>query len=211
MSNLSTDPQSIRITGRPDPELGICTFHISESLYQGSYHCRSSEEAQGSPLLEKLLAKPAIAQVLVQGNKLTVQKVGDEEWSTLGKEVASVVRESLSDDQPAIAIRETKEPEPNTSQIVSKTDLDHPLAQAVQDLLDQEINPSLASHGGEVKLIAIQEQKAVLEFSGGCQGCSMASQTIKQGIEVALKKKVPGVVGVIDVTDHTQGINPYYS
>lgn len=74
-----------------------------------------------------------------------------------------------------------------------------------------EINPQLASHGGEVSLVKMDGKVAVLKFGGGCQGCSSVDLTLKQGVEKTLLEKVPGLEGVMDVTDHTDTSNAYYS
>ncbi len=79
-------------------------------------------------------------------------------------------------------------------------------------LLETEINPSLASHGGRVALVEITEKmEAVLAFGGGCQGCGMADVTLKQGIEQTLIRNIPEITAVLDATDHQSGQNPYYA
>ena len=87
----------------------------------------------------------------------------------------------------------------------------HPLAGRVQELLDDRINPGLASHGGVVSLVDIQEARVVLRFGGGCQGCGMADLTLKEGVSAQLKQQIPEITEVIDVTDHAAGENPYYT
>ncbi len=87
----------------------------------------------------------------------------------------------------------------------------HPLAGRVQELLDDRINPGLASHGGVVSLVDIQEARVVLRFGGGCQGCGMADLTLKEGVSAQLKQQIPEITEVIDVTDHAAGENPYYA
>ena len=77
-------------------------------------------------------------------------------------------------------------------------------------VLEQQINPAIASHGGHAELVAVEENIAYLRLSGGCQGCGMASVTLSQGIEVAILDSVPEITEVIDVTDHATGSNPYY-
>jgi Fe/S biogenesis protein NfuA len=89
-------------------------------------------------------------------------------------------------------------------------DLSGPVPQRVQQVLDQQINPSLASHGGQATLVAIEESTAYLRLGGGCVGCGMATVTLSQGIEVAIKEAVPEIEHVVDVTDHASGTNPYY-
>jgi Fe/S biogenesis protein NfuA len=87
-----------------------------------------------------------------------------------------------------------------------------PLEERVGWLLDTEINPALASHGGRVALVEITEQKeVVLQFGGGCHGCGMADVTLKQGIEQTLTQRIPEITAVKDATDHRAGTNPYYA
>jgi Fe/S biogenesis protein NfuA len=85
-----------------------------------------------------------------------------------------------------------------------------PLASAVQRLIDDEINPALASHGGFVHLLELKEGVAHVELGGGCQGCGMAHVTLKRGIEARIREALPEVKEVVDVTDHTGGANPYF-
>jgi Fe/S biogenesis protein NfuA len=85
-----------------------------------------------------------------------------------------------------------------------------PVAEAVQKALDEKINPAVASHGGYIDLVAVEEDTAYLRFGGGCQGCGMVNVTLKQGVERILFTEVPGLTRVMDVTDHASGTNPYY-
>jgi Fe/S biogenesis protein NfuA len=89
-------------------------------------------------------------------------------------------------------------------------DLTGDVAQRVLQVLDDQINPSIASHGGHAELVAVEEDTAFLRLSGGCQGCGMASVTLTQGIEVVIKEQVPEILKVVDVTDHASGENPYF-
>jgi Fe/S biogenesis protein NfuA len=89
-------------------------------------------------------------------------------------------------------------------------DLSGPVAQRVTQVLEQQINPSIASHGGEAQLVAVEDDTVYLRLGGGCVGCGMASVTLSQGIEVAIKDAVPEITTVVDVTDHASGTNPYY-
>jgi Fe/S biogenesis protein NfuA len=89
-------------------------------------------------------------------------------------------------------------------------DLTGDVAQRVIQVLDQQINPSIASHGGRADLVAVEDGAAFLRLSGGCAGCGMATVTLSQGIEVAIRDAVPEIDRVVDVTDHSSGTNPYY-
>ena len=89
-------------------------------------------------------------------------------------------------------------------------DLSGDVPQRVMQVLDSQINPSIAAHGGHAQLVAVEGDTAYLRLSGGCQGCGMASVTLSQGIEVLLKENVPEIQRVVDVTDHASGTNPYF-
>lgn len=84
------------------------------------------------------------------------------------------------------------------------------IAANVQHVLEEQVNPALATHGGEAVLIDVQDGIAYLELTGGCQGCSMADATLKNGIETSIRESVPGILGVRDVTEHAKGRNPYF-
>lgn len=85
-----------------------------------------------------------------------------------------------------------------------------PVAMSVQRVLDDEINPNIAGHGGWVQLLDVRSGTAYVQMGGGCQGCGMASVTLKQGVEVAIKRAVPEILAVLDTTDHASGTNPFY-
>lgn len=85
-----------------------------------------------------------------------------------------------------------------------------PLSQAIQKVFDDEINPQVASHGGWVSLLEVKDDVAYIQLGGGCQGCGMVDVTLKQGIEVVLKERVPQIREIVDTTDHAGGNNPYY-
>jgi len=87
------------------------------------------------------------------------------------------------------------------------------LARRAIAVLDEQVNPSIASHGGRADLVALDDKTAVayIKMSGGCQGCSMSRMTLTQGIETALKGAIPELTDVRDVTDHASGVNPFYA
>ncbi|MCZ7530301.1 MAG: NifU family protein [Acidimicrobiia bacterium] len=104
-----------------------------------------------------------------------------------------------------------QQPEPRHRRLRrSAPDLSGDLAQQVISILETQINPAIASHGGMAELVAVEEGIAYLRLGGGCQGCGMASVTLSQGIEVALTEAIPEIIEVRDVTDHASGENPFY-
>jgi Fe/S biogenesis protein NfuA len=90
-------------------------------------------------------------------------------------------------------------------------ELSGPLAEQVQQVLAEQINPAIAGHGGGAELVGIDGTVAYLRLSGGCQGCGMAQVTLRQGIEKALLDAIDELTAIVDVTDHESGESPYYA
>lgn len=88
---------------------------------------------------------------------------------------------------------------------------DDPLAQRVQDVLDQHINPGVAGHGGSVSLQKLEGDTIYISMGGGCQGCASSQLTLKMGVERLMKEHVPEIKHILDITDHAAGENPYYT
>jgi Fe/S biogenesis protein NfuA len=105
-----------------------------------------------------------------------------------------------------------EEAAPNVPPEVLAQGIDGLLARRVVAVLEQSVNPAIASHGGRADLVALDEGDgtAYLRLSGGCQGCAMSQMTLRQGIETALLEEVPELTRVLDVTDHGSGENPFY-
>jgi Fe/S biogenesis protein NfuA len=81
----------------------------------------------------------------------------------------------------------------------------------VEQIFRADINPMVARHGGKVELVDVQDATVVVRLMGGCQGCGMATVTLRQGIETALRQALPSIRGIRDITDHESGKNPYYA
>jgi Fe/S biogenesis protein NfuA len=80
----------------------------------------------------------------------------------------------------------------------------------VRQLLDQQVNPAIAAHGGFASLIRVEGSQAFIAMGGGCQGCAMSALTLREGIESAILASVPEITEVVDTTDHSSGDNPFY-
>lgn len=100
-------------------------------------------------------------------------------------------------------------PSPAVSEF-PKLELTGDVSARVLQVLDQQVNPSIALHRGRADLVEVKEDTAYLRLSGGCQGCGLAAVTLKRGITAAIKQSVPEIAEVVDVTDHAHGANPYY-
>ncbi len=83
-------------------------------------------------------------------------------------------------------------------------------SKSVAEVIENQVNPLVASHGGHVDLVGVDDGKAMISFGGGCQGCGMVDVTLKEGIEVMITEGVPSITAVVDMTDHDAGTNPFY-
>lgn len=86
-----------------------------------------------------------------------------------------------------------------------------PIADKVQAVLDEQVNPGVASHGGAILLVDVKDTEVFMEMTGGCQGCAMSRMTLRQGVERMIRQAVPEVTAIHDVTDHSSGENPFYT
>jgi Fe/S biogenesis protein NfuA len=109
--------------------------------------------------------------------------------------------------QSGLVLRNPNRPNPLAGK---QLDLSGELPEKVQQLLDQSVNPSLASHGGFVELAGVEDTVVYLSMGGGCQGCAMSQATMVEGVTLAIHDAIPEVTDVIDVTDHSAGENPFY-
>jgi Fe/S biogenesis protein NfuA len=89
--------------------------------------------------------------------------------------------------------------------------MDEEIREKVQNLIDNAVNPAIASHGGFVDLLDVKDGVVYLAMGGGCQGCGMADVTLRHGIEALLRDEVPEIAEIVDATDHAAGTNPFYA
>jgi|TARA_R110000824_G_scaffold99248_5_gene236485 Fe/S biogenesis protein NfuA len=82
--------------------------------------------------------------------------------------------------------------------------------EAIQDFIDEDINPALSMHGGHLTIVSVDDGIVKIELSGGCQGCSSASETVKSAASELMKNKFPQITDIKDITDHTAGEDPYH-
>jgi Fe-S cluster biogenesis protein NfuA len=195
----------IRITAEP-VDNQRCKFVVSQPLHAaGVRRFASADEAKGSPLAEAIFAIPAggVTEVIVSGNIVTVVKDNPAPWQAVGKAVGAAIRAATASGAPPVAAKAA--PPPGAGAVD-----DDALYEQVAKVFDEQVNPMVARHGGHVELIDVQDAVVMLRMGGGCQGCGMADVTLRQGIEGMLGQLVPAVRGIVDITDHTSGANPYF-
>ncbi len=159
-------------------------------------------DAKAHPLAEMIFGIEGVTGVMIAENVVTVSEEGGApDWRPIGKQIGRAIRAYLGSDAISRGIEPTSEAEP--------TPVDSSVTERIQHVLATEINPSVAAHGGHVRLIHVRGDTATVEFSGGCQGCGMATATLKQGVERTICERVPAITRVVDVTDHAAGHSPY--
>ena len=192
--------EEIRITAEPKDN-STCRFVVDRPIYpDGSAFFGNKERASGSGLAEKLFAIEGVSSVMIQDNLVTVTAASGGNWMPIAKQVGTTIRAVLGSGEKAVS----------DAVLSSIPDADV-IKKRVQSILDQEINPAVAAHGGWVELIDVKRNEVFIRMGGGCQGCGMADVTLKQGVERSIREAIPEVGAIMDTTDHASGRNPYYS
>jgi Fe/S biogenesis protein NfuA len=111
-------------------------------------------------------------------------------------------------DQPGLVLRNPNRPEVPT--LGAPIELTGTVEEKVRQLLDQQVNPAIAAHGGFASLIRVEGSTAFIAMGGGCQGCAMSALTLREGIQSAILGSIPEITAVEDTTDHASGENPFY-
>ena len=199
---MKTKENEIKITAVPlDSER--CQFTVDRPvvLAGGTFQFQDKQKAKEYALAEELFEVAGITAVALEGFKVTVAAQVGINWREAGKEIGSIIREHLISEAA------------NFEQALAgaKGSREEQIRLKVQRVLDTQINPGVAGHGGKISLLDVKGDAIYIQMGGGCQGCGQASVTLKQGVERALAQYVPEVKQVFDTTDHASGKNPFYS
>ena len=200
---LVEQPISIRAeTSLTDPD--TCKFTVSRSLHPGGpFFFGNQQRAAGSPLGERLFALPGVTNVLIAENVVTIGKELGTSWSGLKAVIGTAIRTQLLTGVPAILEMAAYTGRQGRSDVE--------LGVIVQQLLDKEVNRSIANHGGKISLVDVREGKLFITMSGGCQGCASSQVTLRQGFALMVKRVAPEILEIVDATDHAAGKQPFYS
>jgi len=196
----SMSQTEISITGEPISD-ATCRFTVDRPVYPDkSFAFLSKEAAKESPLAQRLFEIDGVTRVVISHDQITVNKSAQADWPVIGKSIGATIRSHLASEDPAVS-------DAAWDNMPSSEELHD----SVQQVLDTEVNPSIAGHGGVVTLIDVKDNQVFIQMGGGCQGCGQAAVTLKFGIENSIRAAVPGVGDILDVTDHAAGRNPYYT
>jgi Fe-S cluster biogenesis protein NfuA len=171
------------------------------------------DPAEDAPLAQALFAVEGVISVHFEAGTVTVFMDEEAEWDPIIDRVPGVITTHFEAGLPAVEGVQTAPPERKYSfgfrQVTGRPREEQ--MKIVQELLEKEINPAVASHGGFFTLIDVQENTVYVQLGGGCQGCGMVDVTLRQGVEQRMKEVLPEMVALVDTTDHASGNNPYYS
>ncbi|MDX2039137.1 MAG: NifU family protein [Isosphaeraceae bacterium] len=179
-------------------------------------------DAADSPLGAALLAIDGVETALIAHDQVVVARaarpgrtglagaveglgrlLGDPDassdaWRAIAQSAAGVVRGQLGSNDPPVS--------PRALAAVPTSDQ---LRRRIQRVLDEMVNPVVASHGGGVSIHDVIDNVVYVRMSGGCQGCGLADNTLRHGVEAAVRDEVPEILDVVDLTDHSAGVNPW--
>jgi Fe-S cluster biogenesis protein NfuA len=178
----------------------ICRFTVNRTLHIGTASFDHKAKTEQSLLAQKLFEIEGITRIQLIGHLLVLTKTPKQDWEELITRVEAILEAFLVsgfalsqeqvEDRMMLMGRGTKE--------------------KIQYLLAHKINPGVAAHAGFVELIDVRDNNLYVRLGGGCQGCGAADFTLRQGIEAIIRKEVPEILQVFDITDHAAGMNPYY-
>ena len=207
---------SVEIRAQPIDETR-CRFVVDRPVYPGRWvYFKTPAEASGAPLAERLFALGGVSGLLIAHDAVTVTrmasagmpvvrvvrallgKAGGGAWREAGMRIGAVIRAHLATGDPAVC-------EPPTVNVPTALEL----RQRVQRVLDEQVNPVIAGHGGGVEILDVKDNVLYLQMRGGCQGCGLKDMTLQNGVEAAVRDEVPEIGAIHDLTDHASGKNPW--
>lgn len=145
------------------------------------------ELAADRPVVLAVMRVDGVVSVIGRDTRLIVARSAEAAWSTLLPALNEAIAGASSGTADEQAIRER-----------------------VEAILERDINPSVASHGGFIELLDVRGTELYIHMGGGCQGCSQSQATLRLGVEQQIKQAVPEVSAIFDTTDHAAGSNPYF-
>jgi len=197
-----SEPTELKVTGEFLPDPNMCKFEVNQPMWGGpTLVFDGPEKSMGSPMVDALFAIQGITRVKIADQSITLSKNIPNPWPELAKFILPAIRDPMLSGQPIVSEAAVE---------VAQVSMEMDVEQAIEQLLETHINPALASHGGFVTLVKVEDQNVFIEMGGGCQGCAASKMTMKNGVEAAIREICPTVQEIVDVTDHAAGDNPYY-
>jgi Fe/S biogenesis protein NfuA len=204
------------LSAAPDPSGRVLSVRVTGAA-DGEYVCALSLEPLAKVRAGDTVQHEGDLAIVVAGDSVAKLRGATVDWNENPLHSGFAVVNPNKPTPPPLALPTLPmspgagpAPRPPGPPPTPATGLDTDVARHVTAVLDREVNPSIASHGGHAELAGIEGATAYLRLGGGCQGCGMATVTLSQGIEVAITQAVSEIDRVVDVTDHAAGSNPYF-
>lgn len=198
---MSTDAPSIHITAEPQTLPNNCLYRVDRNLFVGTIYVSEKGVAeQAVPLAAAIMeAVEGVRGVRIsQSEILVTMNTEPSDWRTVARDTGATIRTFLQAGNRAVA--------EGALDLLTGND---EVRKRVQTVIDEQLNPNLASHGGWVEIQASDGVEYYMTMGGGCQGCGSAAATMRQGIETSIRNEVPEAGAIHDATDHAAGLNPY--
>ena len=176
----------------------VMSFVLDSPVQEG--HIGRFERTDDAPLAQALFAVAGVTRVEVAKATILIQKDVQADWALLKPIIAEAIRQVLDASDAPLG-----------SDTATETDPDAALLHEVEALLERQVNPSIAAHGGVIAAERVESGTVYLRMSGGCQGCAASAATLRQGVEQMLRAALPQIREIVDVTDHAAGSNPFYA
>ncbi len=175
-------------------------FEFAQTIAENEFSVVNAQQSAFSPLAKKLFGFPWTESLAIFPQAIELTKKEWVDWDVLLEPLEGLLSEHIS-----MTTLLEKAP------VVKSSNTSTDEAQAIQNFIEEAINPSLAMHGGFIQLHTFENQTAYLRMGGGCQGCASSQATMFDGVETSLKEQFSFLQRVVDVTDHASGEMPYYS
>ncbi len=203
----------------PAVEAVTCPVRFDRAVSPGGTSLfEMPEEARAWPAVCALLEIQGVHSIIGKGDALVIARHESAEWPEVLGAIEAALKEAFAEDGtvevqlPAhvAATSPSKAPGSAPATAPESADSQDSLRGRVSDVIEEQINPALASHGGYIDLLDVQGSRVFVRMGGGCQGCAMSSATLKQGVETTLRAEIPEITEILDTTDHASGANPFY-
>lgn len=198
----------------PAPEAVTCPIRFDRVVSPGGTSLfETPDEARAWPAAHALLGIQGVHSIIGKGDVLVVARHGGSAWPEILAAIEPALREAFADKGK---VQVTQPAAPTASPTASPTPAasdpaDAGLRSRVAQVIEEQINPAVASHGGYIDLLDVQGSRVFIHMGGGCQGCAMSSATLKHGVETTLRAEIPEITEILDTTDHASGANPYFA
>ncbi len=190
-----------------DTESLWIAFNLSQKISDKTKTYSSNAQAMGSPMASKLFGFPWVEEVTIDTKQILIKRQSWVDFDIIAEPLKELISEHFSLNESAF-FEENPEPQITNTQKNNPTHYSKEESLIVE-FLAEEVNPQVASHGGHILFIKLENKSVYLKMEGGCQGCGMAAVTLKEGVEKSLLEKFDFITSVIDITDHSSGTKPY--